>query len=204
MTFEAQGRFLRDFISEFGIEKPHLVGPNVGMAAALAYVTHFPNDVASLAIGDGPGIAPSQNGSVINKMVDSGFWRLIFKIAGAGTFVHAANKWAISITFPTKRRSPTTSTRIPVVSARSLLGSKYPESLRYVDPKLEEIDRPVLIFWGAQDKLLLAENAERLKERLQRSKAHIFERCGHFSYQDRHEKFADLITEWVEGGYRRI
>ena len=59
MTFEAQGRFLRDFIAEFGIQSPHLVGPDIGMPAALAYVARFPNDVASLLIGDGPGIAPS-------------------------------------------------------------------------------------------------------------------------------------------------
>jgi pimeloyl-ACP methyl ester carboxylesterase len=205
MTFEAQGRFLRDFISEFGIEKPHLVGPDVGMAAALAYVTHFPSDVASLVIGDGPGIAPSQNGSVINKMVDSGFWRLIFKIAGAGTFVHAANELGYLNYVPNEEEI---SDYIYSYSGRigpiTTWFEKYPESLRYVDPKLAEIDKPVLIFWGAQDKLLLAENAERLKERLQRSKAHIFERCGHFSYQDQHEKFGDLITEWVEGGYRLI
>ena len=73
MTFEAQGQFLRDFIAEFGIETPHLVGPDIGMAAALHYVTHFENDVSSLMVGDGPGIAPSQNGSIINKAVKSGF-----------------------------------------------------------------------------------------------------------------------------------
>ena len=92
MTFEAQGQFLRDFINEFKIQKPHLVGPDIGMAAALHYVTHFPNDVESLMIGDGPGIAPSKNGSIINKAVNSGFWRLGFKVTGAATFVHAANQ----------------------------------------------------------------------------------------------------------------
>ena len=40
------------------------------MAAALAYVTQQTNEVESIVIGDGPGIAPSTNGSIINKMVD--------------------------------------------------------------------------------------------------------------------------------------
>ena len=70
MTFESQGRFLRDFIAEFAIKRPHLVGPDIGMAAALAYVTQQPNEVESIVIGDGPGIAPSTNGSIINKMVE--------------------------------------------------------------------------------------------------------------------------------------
>ena len=55
---------------------------------------------------------------------------------------------------------------------------QYPESLASVDPKLAEIDVPVLIFWGAQDQLLLVENAERLHQRLRRSKLHIFDNCG--------------------------
>jgi len=124
---------------------------------------------------------------------------------GAGTFVHAANELGYLNYVPNEEEI---SDYIHSYSGRigpiTTWFKKYPESLRYVDPKLEEIDRPVLVFWGAQDQLLLVENAERLKERLQRSKAHIFERCGHFSYQDQHEKFADLITEWVDGGYQRI
>ena len=92
MTFESQGRFLRDFITEFSIKHPHLVGPDIGMAAILAYATQQPNEVESIVIGDGPGIAPSANGSIIDKMVNSSFWRSVMKSAGAGAFVHAANQ----------------------------------------------------------------------------------------------------------------
>jgi len=205
MTFEAQGRFLRDFISEFDIRTPHIVGPDIGMAAALAYVANFPNEVSSLAIGDGPGVVPSQNGSIIDKMVDSGFWRLIFRIAGAGTFVHAANELCYLNYVPNAHEISdyiySYSGRIDQVN---LWFRKYPESLRYVDSKLADIDTPVLIFWGAQDKLLLAENAGQLSERLPRSRTHVFENCGHFSYQDQYETFRDVIAEWAGGGYRLV
>ena len=68
----------------------------------------------------------------------------------------------------------------------------YPESLAYVDPKLSEIDKPVLIFWGDQDQLLLVENSQRLSQRLKRSKLEVLENCGHYSYQDQHETFLNL------------
>jgi pimeloyl-ACP methyl ester carboxylesterase len=32
----------------------------------------------------------------------------------------------------------------------------------------------------------------------------VFERCGHFSYQDQPEEFAKMILEWVGGGYRGV
>ncbi len=205
MTFEAQGKFLRDFISEFNIHKPHLVGPDIGMAAALHYVTHFPNDVESLMIGDGPGIAPSTNGSIINKAVNSGFWRLGFKVTGAGTFVHAANQLCYVNYVPNEEEiSDYIESYDGRIGPVTLWFKKYPESLASVDPKLAEIDKPVLIFWGAQDQLLLVDNAERLSQRLKRNKLHVFEHCGHFSYQDQHKQFAEMVKEWVAGGYKQV
>jgi hypothetical protein len=62
------------------------------MSAALHCVTHFHHSVASLIIGDGPGVAPSRNGSVIDKPVNSTFWRTVFTIADSGPFIEAGNQ----------------------------------------------------------------------------------------------------------------
>ncbi|MGI9472082.1 MAG: alpha/beta fold hydrolase [Rubripirellula sp.] len=205
MTFAAQGQFLRDLIEEFGIQKPHLVGPDIGMAAALHYVTHFPNEVESLIIGDGPGIKPSTNGSIIRKVVDSAFWRMIFKIGGSGTFVNAGNRICYLNYVPNEEEISDY-----VESYEGRIGPvtswfrDYPQSLETVDPKLEDIEIPVLIFWGAQDQLLLVDNGHRLSKRIKRSKLHVFDHCGHFSYQDKHEEFRDLISDWVLGDYQAI
>jgi pimeloyl-ACP methyl ester carboxylesterase len=94
MTFAAQGRFLAGLIEQLGLQKPHIVAPDVGMAAAVAGVIQHPGLASSLVIGDGPSIAPSNNGSIINKLVKSGFWRFMVTMAGAGTFVEAANRLA--------------------------------------------------------------------------------------------------------------
>ena len=80
----------------------------------------------------------------------------------------------------------------------------YPKGLADVDATLSEIDKPVLVFWGKEDQLLLVDNAHRLAQRLKRSRLHIFEHCGHYSYQDKHEEFRDVVTEWVNGGYKSV
>ena len=201
MTFEAQGRFLDSFIKEHDIKQPHLIGPDVGMSAALHYATNFENDIASLVIGDGPGIAPSSNGSVINKIVDSAFWRLIFTVTDAGAFIGAGNKLCYVNYVPNDEEIADY-----LMSYEGRIGTitkwfkDYPASLATVDPKLEQIKAPTLVFWGKDDALLLTDNAERLNKRIKRSKLHIFENCGHYSYQDKHEEFAQMALDWIGGG----
>lgn len=205
MTFDAQGRFLEEFVRALDLKQLHIVGPDIGMSAALNYVIHHRHDVLSLFIGDGPGIAPSSNGSIIQKMVDSAFWRLVFRIAGAGAFVEAANRIGYVNYVPNAEEIADY-----VDSYAGRIGpvtewfAKYPESLATVDPYLSEIDLPVKLFWGDLDQLLYVDNAHRLHQRLKRSDLHVFKHCGHFSYQDNHEEFASLLIDWVGGSYKQI
>ena len=94
MSFKAQGDFVEEFVNELGLEEVHVVGPDVGMAAALHYVIHHDHKAASILIGDGPGIIPTSNGSIINKAVDSAFWRMMFRVTGAQAFVEGGYRLA--------------------------------------------------------------------------------------------------------------
>lgn len=205
MTFKAQGDYLAAFIAEMGLVDVHLVGPDIGMGAALYHAIHHEHRLKSLIIGDGPGIAPSKNGSVIERMVVSPFWRTVFRVAGAKAFVEAANRLAYVNYTPRPEEVAdyvaSYSDRIPAVLKWF---SGYPESLASVDPHLAGLDLPVQVFWGDKDQLLYLDNGERLDTRLPRSRLHVFEACGHFSYQDRHEHFARLVTEWVGGGFTEV
>ena len=205
MSFEAQSRFLEEFIRVMNLKQCHIVGPDVGMAAALHYVIHREHEAESVLIGDGPGILPSINGSIINKAVDSGFWRMMFMITGAGAFVYAAIQLALVNYSPGAEEVADY-----VASYKGRIGpvtnwfATYPENLATVDPHLAELDLPVKVFWGDLDQFLLVENAHQLHKRLKRSETTIFENCGHFSYQDKADEFAEMILSWVGGGYRAV
>lgn len=202
MNFQMQGLFLQKFIEYFKIQKPHIVGPDVGMAAALYYVCNLPNEVESLIIGDGPGVRPSKNGSIIEKMVNSRFWRRVFSIVGAETFVVVGSRLGYVNYYPNQKEIDDY-----VSSYKNRVGTitewfkNYPHSLATVDPKFEELEKPILIFWGEDDKLLLPDNGMNLHKRLKRSKLHIFKGCGHFSYQDKHDEFSKMIHEWISNDY---
>ena len=205
MSFEAQGRFLARFVQELGLSQVHIVGPDVGMAAALHYAIHHEHDIASLIIGDGPGIAPSANGSIISKLVNSGFWRAMFTLTGAQAFVEGGYRLGCVHYVPTAAEVADY-----VASYDGRIGTithwfkTYPQSLATVDPHLDELALPTKIFWGDLDIFLLLDNGQRLHQRLKRSSLTVFEQCGHFSYQDKADEFAEMVLQWVQGGYQSV
>jgi len=205
MSFDAQSRFLDEFVRTLNLKQVHIVGPDVGMAAALHYVIHREDEAASLVIGDGPAILPTANGSIINKAVNSSFWRMMFRITGAGAFVDGAIRLALVNYGPSAEEIADY-----VASYKGRIGSitywfkTYPENLATVDPHLAELELPVKVFWGDLDQFLLVDNAHRLHKRLKRSDLQVFENCGHFSYQDKAGEFAEMILTWVEGGYMQV
>ena len=205
MSFEAQSRFLVEFVRELGLEHVHMVGPDVGMPAALHYAIHRKHELASLLIGDGPAVSPSANGSIIDKLVDSGLWRTVFRVTGAQAFVEGAHALGCVAYVPSGAEVADY-----VASYDGRIGTitrwfeAYPESIATIDPHLATLDLPVQIFWGDLDVFLLEDNARRLHQRLKRSRLRVFERCGHFSYQDRADEFAEMVLEWVGGGYRSV
>lgn len=198
MTFEAQGRFLRQAIEHFALADVHILGPDVGMPAALYVAAQADAPVKSIVIGDGPAIAPSSNASVIRKMVDSPFWRLVFRVAGAGALVESGVRTCYVRYYPNEEElSDYKQSYAGRVSAAMEWFRLYPESLATTDPLIEQVRVPTLIFWGAEDAILLPDNGERLHARMPGSELRIIEDCGHFAYQDCHEEFAAMLTEWV-------
>jgi pimeloyl-ACP methyl ester carboxylesterase len=205
MTFAAQGRFLGSCIEQLGLQKPHIVAPDVGMAAAVACVGDNPGIAASLVIGDGPAIAPSSNGSIINKLVFSGFWRFMVAMAGAGTFVEAANRLAyVSYTPNAVEVDDYIRSYAGRVGPICRWFRDYPASLAGTDPLLARLDLPVQLFWGRHDALLLEENASRLQQRLPRARLEVLGNAGHYSYQDAAEAFSALVIHWVGTDHHKL
>ncbi len=205
MSFKAQGDFVEKFVNELGLEDIHIVGPDVGMAAALHYVIHHDHKAASILVGDGPGIVPTSNGSIINKAVDSAFWRMMFRVTGSQAFVEGGYRLACVNYIPSNDEVADY-----VSSYDGRLGpithwfKTYPENLATVDPYLDALDVPTQIFWGDLDIFLLVDNGERLHQKMKRSQLKVFENCGHFSYQDRADEFAAMVLDWVNGGYKAV
>jgi pimeloyl-ACP methyl ester carboxylesterase len=205
MTFETQSRILDAFVREMDLHNLHIVGPDVGMPVALHYAIHREHRAESLIIGDGPCVMPTANGSIIDKAVNSPFWRTIFRIAGSGAFVEGAIRLAYVNYEPSNAEIADY-----VASYAGRIGPvtewfrTYPQNLATIDPHLSHLDLPVQLFWGDLDQFLLLDTAYRADERLKRSRLKVFENCGHFPYQDRRDTFAQMVIDWVKGEYIEV
>ncbi|SEA95723.1 Sulfatase [Rubrimonas cliftonensis] len=127
--------YLDAFIREMNLSDVHIIGPDVGMSAALQYAIHHKHRLKSLMIGAGPGVAPSSNGSVIDRMINSAFWRMVFRVAGAPPSSRPATGSAMSATRRGPRRSrimwpPTGTASLPCCAGSPATQRASPPSTR--------------------------------------------------------------------------
>ena len=201
MNFAAQSAFLEKFVAALGLSDFHIVAPDVAMPVALHYVIHRDHKAKSLLVGDGPGIVPSSDGSLVRKIVYSAFWRTMVKMTGAATFIAGAKQLGYL------HYSPKADEIADYVAAYSgrigqvcLWFKGYPEGSQEIDPHLDTLNVPVQVFWADHDAFLSPDNGTRLHARLPHSALTIFENCGHFCYQDKSDAFSEMLQTWVSEG----
>jgi pimeloyl-ACP methyl ester carboxylesterase len=68
---DAAGEFLARLIGEWGLGAPHIVGPDVGTAAALFLAAKAPERVTSLTIGGGAVRFPIEAGGALQQVIEA-------------------------------------------------------------------------------------------------------------------------------------
>jgi pimeloyl-ACP methyl ester carboxylesterase len=204
MSPNAQGAHLAAIFEELDLHNIHLVAPDVGMGAALAYVLNHKHRVISLAVGHGVGApGPFKLAFMISMLAKFGFMRFTTGLLGAGPLIafssklgsirHRANPKQID----DYKRSY--SGRAPeVVYWFKDFRSKSAE----LASRVKEIDIPTLIFWGELDVLFDPSNAEYLDAALPQSKLQILPEAGHLAWADQPELFSEMIIDWVEATHK--
>ncbi|MCW3043197.1 MAG: hypothetical protein JWL57_1355 [Actinobacteria bacterium] len=189
----AMGQFVIRLAEAFGLEKPHVVGPDVGTGASLFAAALYPGRLRSLVVGSGGAAFPLQLGGVLRDWVEApdleGYRRADPRqiVAGALTDI--------------ERYELPQFVRDDYLSSYD--GDRFVESMRYVRSYptelpvlrdlLPEIQTPVQIIAGGRDPAVPPVNAEFLHERLPNSKLDIID-AGHFTWEDRADEYAALVT----------
>ena len=197
----AMGEFIIRAADAFELEKPHVVGPDVGTGASLFAAALFPGRLRSLVVGSGGAAFPLQLGSVLKDWVEAPDLEA-YRRADPRQIVDGV------LTADIKRYTLPDFVREDYLS--SYEGDRFVESMRYVRSYpaelpvlrdlLAEIQTPVQIIAGAQDPAVPPVNAEFLHERLPNSKLDVID-AGHFTWEDAADEYAALVTSWWSGGY---
>jgi pimeloyl-ACP methyl ester carboxylesterase len=194
------GEFVIRVADAFGLENPHVVGPDVGTGASLFAAGLNPGRLRSVIVGSGAVSFPLEIGGALKDLVEAPDRAPIASldprdiVAGS---LELLENYELS---PEARED--------YLSAYE--GDRFAESCRYVrsydvelpvlGDLLPEIQTPVLVLQGAHDPYVPPVNAEYLHERLPNSKLDIID-AGHFTWEDAADEYAALVTSWWSGGY---
>jgi pimeloyl-ACP methyl ester carboxylesterase len=197
----AMGEFVARLADAFGLEDPHVVGPDIATGASLFAATLWPGRFRSLVVGSGGATFPLQLGSVLKDWVEAPDLEG-YRSADPREIVDRALTAAIErYTLPEHVREDYLS---------SYDGDRFVESMRYVRSYpaelpilrdlLPQIETPVQIIAGARDPAVPPVNGQYLHERLPNSKLDLID-AGHFVWEDAADEYAALVTSWWNGGY---
>jgi pimeloyl-ACP methyl ester carboxylesterase len=196
----AMGEFVIRAADAFGLEKPHVVGPDIGTGASLFAAALHPGRLRSLVVGSGGAAFPLQLGGVVKDWVEAADLEP-YRSADPRQIVAGALTDIERYALPDAVREDYLS---------SYEGDRFVESMRYVRSYptelpvlrdlLPEIQAPVQIIAGARDPAVPPVNAEFLHERLPNSKLDVVD-AGHYTWEDAADEYAALVTSWWRGGY---
>ena len=200
MSPSAQGAHLAAVFDELDLQDIHLVAPDVGMAAALAYVLDHNHRLKTMAVGHGLGApGPFKLAFMVNMLAKFGFMRFITGVLGAGPLVaFTAKLGAIRHRANAKQIDDYKRSYAGRASEVVYWFKDFRSRAKNLSVRVKEIDIPTLVFWGELDVLFHPSNAEHLHAALPQSKLHILPEAGHASWADQPELFADMIIDWVE------
>jgi pimeloyl-ACP methyl ester carboxylesterase len=195
MSPSAMGEFVVGVADAFGLESPHVVGPDIGTGATLFAAALHPGRLRSLVVGSGGAAFPLQLGSRLKDWVQA---------PDLEPYRHADPRQIVagSLTGIERHELPD---HVREDYLSSYEGDRFVESMRYVRSYptelpslaklLPEIQTPVQIFAGEHDPAVPPPNAQFLHERLPNSKLDTID-AGHFVWEDSADEFAALVTNW--------
>lgn len=199
MSPQAQGDLLNEIFNDLDLNNIHLVGPDVGMGAALAYAIDHQDRLSSMVVGNGPGTpGPFKLAFMISMLARFGIMRRSSSWLGAGPLIAFTAKLGAI-------RHRSNAVQIDdykrAYSGRTAEVLHWFENLRQkaagLAHRVNEIETPTLVFWGEYDVMFNVSNAQHLVDALPNSKLNILPEAGHLAWSDQPELFASMITEWV-------
>jgi pimeloyl-ACP methyl ester carboxylesterase len=197
MSPHAMGTFLLRLIDEWGLDRPHLVGPDVGTGAVLFAISEEPDRFPSAVVGSGGASVPLEVTGALKELIEapdlSGFQGVDGRDIVAGALEGVERH-----TLPDAVREDYLASYAGdrFVESAAYVRS-YPADLPMLAERLGDIRTPVQIIAGRHDGLVPPSNAEFLHARLPDSKLDILE-TGHFTWEDGADDYLALTRSWIE------
>ena len=200
---DACATFVAGLINEWGLGAPHVVGPDVGTAAALFLAARDPERVTSLTVGGGAVRFPIDAGGALKDVIEAPSLDAVRGLDARTNISAAVESGAASDTEPDVHEDYVSAYDLGRFAESARFVRHYPEQNRVLRDLLPTITSPTQIVAGRNDDLVPWSNNQYLDELLPHSEIHALD-AGHYAWEQEPEEYGSLIGDWVSGGYRRV
>ncbi|MEV8631290.1 alpha/beta hydrolase [Streptosporangium sp. NPDC051023] len=197
LTPRAAGRFVLRFMDALGLDKVHVVGPDVGTSASLFAAAQQPERFHSIVIGGGGASADLALGEPLAG------WVTEPDISWYKSNADQVMRMTLENIFPATPLGE----HVRDDYVASYAGPRFAESMRYVrtypeelvalEPLLPAIQTPVRIIYPERDLVVPRPHAEYLAARLPHSSLDVLD-AGHFAWEENPKGYASLVLDWWE------
>jgi pimeloyl-ACP methyl ester carboxylesterase len=183
--------FLDGFMTELKIERASLIGSSLGGWIAAAYALAHPERIERLVLSDAAGYA------ALAKTMDP---RALSALRLAS---REDIRYLGPLTFHDKRfyQDVDLAFKQRVTAGDSYTVSQLLDSMLrgddVLDNRLHAINRPTLVIWGREDKLIQLSFGERLHQEITNSRLRIIDNCGHMPQLECPDEFANAVLQFL-------
>ena len=200
---DTAGIFPERLIDEWGFGAPHIVGPDVGIAAALFLAAKAPERVSSLTIGGGAVRFPIDAGGALKDVIEAPSLDVVRALDARTNIGYAVEAGADIASEPEIHEDYVSAYDLGRFAESARFVRHYPEQNPVLRDLLPTVSTPTQVVAGRDDDLVPWSNNEYLNELLPNSELHGLD-AGHFAWEQAAEEYGRLIVEWVSGGYLRV
>jgi pimeloyl-ACP methyl ester carboxylesterase len=197
------GAFLARLIDEWGLGAPHVVGPDVGTAAALFLAARSAARLTSLTVGGGAVRFPIDAGGALKDIIEAPSLDIIRGLDARVNIGAAVEAGAPSDSEPDVHEDYVSAYDLGRFAESARFVRHYPDTNPMLRDLLPTITTPTQIVAGRNDDLVPWSNNQYLDEFLPHTEIHALD-AGHFAWEQAAEEYGRLIVDWVSGGYRRV
>jgi pimeloyl-ACP methyl ester carboxylesterase len=197
------GAFLARVIDEWGLGAPHVVGPDVGTAAALFLAAQAPELVTSLTLGGGAVRYPIEAGGALKDIIEAPSLDAVRGLDARTNIGFAVESGAPKASEPEVHEDYVSAYDLGRFAESARFVRHYPEQNPVLRDLLPSIITPTQIVAGRDDDLVPWSNNEYLDDLLPNSEIHPLD-AGHFAWEQAAEEYGRLVADWVSAGYRRL
>lgn len=199
MAPEAMGDFLIKLLNYFGINRTHVVAPDVGTPAILFAASKQQGLFESLVIG---------GAAMLPELAAGALKDLVFSPKGS-----LANVGSDGVKPYLEQAAILTPAPIIEDFRAASAGKRLEEATQYVrgyihdcpklEPLLSKITTPSLIISGKNDTIVPPVNVQFLAERLPNNR-HLLLDAEHRVWEEAAKEYTETITAWFDGGYHAL